>query len=372
MANLYTHLAIAKKYIEKHPGKIENAQSFYDGNVMPDLVDEKGKESTHYGNRDERKDLLKRMRNKVGLFEFLQNNKLDTDLNRGRFLHLYTDWEYYNNLLAADYLSTVCLEQFQIDHIYTCIVHSKHVRDKYSVTYCISSFEKEINDAIARWRRMDIERWGDAGPQGKLILSLEQIEDFIERISSVNLDELAQIIKTRIQTPRLVLRPWTLSDTDALIEGLNDFEVAKNMTVPFPYTREHAIEHITKGLPGDKSTKKFHFAAELKDTCKVIGGMSISVNEDNIAESGGIWVNQKYHGRGFGTEIWRARAKYCFDVLGVEYLENGFFEGNQVSWRMQEKIGYKQTGERVERFCPAINENVVEIKTKLLKKDFVV
>ena len=40
-----------------------------------------------------------------------------------------------------------------------------------------------------------------------------------------------------ITTERLILRPYKSSDINDLVEGLNDFETAKNLTVPYPYTK---------------------------------------------------------------------------------------------------------------------------------------
>ena len=44
-----------------------------------------------------------------------------------------------------------------------------------------------------------------------------------------------------IETKRLRFREWTENDVDFLVDGQNDFDVAKNLTVPFPYTKQDAI-----------------------------------------------------------------------------------------------------------------------------------
>ena len=67
----------------------------------------------------------------------------------------------------------------------------------------------------------------------------------------------------------------------------------------------------------------------------------------------------------------RVRAEYCFDVLKAKYLVNGFFAGNEASWKMQEKIGYKLRGGEVENNCPARGGKTIEIKTVLLKEKFI-
>ena len=46
---------------------------------------------------------------------------------------------------------------------------------------------------------------------------------------------------TMIETERLILREWKISDIDDMVEGLNDFDTAKNLTVPFPYLEEQSV-----------------------------------------------------------------------------------------------------------------------------------
>ena len=46
-----------------------------------------------------------------------------------------------------------------------------------------------------------------------------------------------------IETERLILREWKISDIDDMVEGLNDFDTAKNLTVPF-----HTKQNMQKVL----------------------------------------------------------------------------------------------------------------------------
>ena len=170
-----------------------------------------------------------------------------------------------------------------------------------------------------------------------------------------------------IETERLLLREWKISDIDDMVEGLNDFDTAKNLTVPFPYKTEHAESFIKKHLKNDENN--YYFAIVLKSTNKVIGGTSLEIKKDIGKNKGGIWLNKNYHHKGYGTEVWIARAKFAFNILNLKELENGFFEHNNTSWKMQEKLGYKIVGETT-NYCPALNSEVVEIVTNLTREDF--
>ncbi len=149
-----------------------------------------------------------------------------------------------------------------------------------------------------------------------------------------------------IETERLILREWREKDIYDLVEGLNCFETAKGLTVPFPYTKEDGKNFISKHKVNGNGN--YYFAVVLKKIDKVIGGTSISVNDENPLEAcGGIWINEKYTGIGIGTEVWVARARFAFETLGLNVLKQGFYEYNQRSMHMQLKVGGKIIGEKL-------------------------
>ena len=169
-----------------------------------------------------------------------------------------------------------------------------------------------------------------------------------------------------IETNRLIFREWSMQDIDFLVDGMNDFEVAKYLTVPFPYTKRDAIDFVNKHLKNGGNS--YYFAIERKEDKQVIGGTNISIKEDGEFR-GGIWLHRNFQGKGYGTEMWIARAKFAFDELGAKELVNGFYDFNKRSKKMQQKIGYKIVGEKT-NFCPALNSEVREIVTNLKKADF--
>ena len=146
----------------------------------------------------------------------------------------------------------------------------------------------------------------------------------------------------KIESKRLILRNWEDSDVKDIVEGLNNIEVSKWMAV-------------------------------LKSSNKVIGGTEIrNINKKDGTCGGGIWLNEKYQKNGYGTEAFSSRNRYCFDILGLRRIENGYFKGNDKSHNMQLKLGYKDEGVRRKKyFCLATNEYVDECVTGLLKEEFI-
>ena len=151
-----------------------------------------------------------------------------------------------------------------------------------------------------------------------------------------------------IDGKRIILRTWKDEDMNDLIEGLNNLNVSKWLAaVPYPYTRKDANDFISYAKKLDEDSKDLMLAIVLKENNKVIGGTSIqSINKKDGTATGGIWLNEKYQKNGYGTEAFSTRAKYCFEMLGLRRLENGYFSNNEKSRKMQEKLGYQYEGKR--------------------------
>lgn len=178
----------------------------------------------------------------------------------------------------------------------------------------------------------------------------------------------------RIETSRLTLRSWAEEDIEQLAQGLNDLDVAKWLAfVPHPYSTSHAKDWVercqklagTGGRPG-----AYEFALELKPERRVIGGISLSkIDWDARTAGGGIWIANGHHGRGYGREAFEAKIRFAFGELGLTKLVNGYFDGNDRSWTMQRKLGYRRVAERPAR-CMADGRQTIEHVTDLLRSDW--
>lgn len=135
-----------------------------------------------------------------------------------------------------------------------------------------------------------------------------------------------------IETEKLILRQWNMTDINDMVEGLNNINVTKWLAgAPFPYTAEDAKHFIQNTIDKDL----YNFAIILKSENKAIGGTQLTdISMANGVAGGGIWINEKYQGFGYGTEAFGARIKYAFEVLGLRRLENGYFKGNEKSHKM--------------------------------------
>ncbi len=178
----------------------------------------------------------------------------------------------------------------------------------------------------------------------------------------------------RIETSRLALRPWSEADIDQITLGLNDIEVAKWLAfVPHPYTASHARDWVRRcqqiASAGTEPTA-YEFAIELKSEQRVIGGISLNkIDRAAGTAGGGIWIANGHQGRGYGREAFEAKIQFAFRDLGLTKLVNGYFDGNENSWAMQRKLGYRPAGEVPSR-CMADGRQAIEHVTTLLRSDW--
>ena len=179
-----------------------------------------------------------------------------------------------------------------------------------------------------------------------------------------------------LRTKRLRLRDWTLDDVDDLIEGLDNLEVARWLAfVPHPYTRQNAEDWIKYCLSNSGTGERrnvYEFAIELCAERKVVGGTSVErINTVHGTAHGGIWINEKYQGKGLGSEAFGERVRFAFEDLQLRRLENGFLEGNLSSLRMQERFGYQLEGKKRKAFrCMADGQLKDEFITGLLVEEW--
>ena len=180
----------------------------------------------------------------------------------------------------------------------------------------------------------------------------------------------------KLDTKRLILREWEETDLDDLLEGLNNLNVSRWLAfVPYPYSRQDGEKWIANCIKNSSLTEprtRYDFAIELRSEHKVIGGVTLNkISEIHGTAGGGLWISEPYQGLGYGTEAFGERIRFAFEDLKLRRLENGFFEGNQSSLKLQEKFGYQVEGIRRKAFrCMADGKLKNEYITGLLKEEW--
>lgn len=166
-----------------------------------------------------------------------------------------------------------------------------------------------------------------------------------------------------IETSRLILREWKMSDIPFLVENMNDIEMSRDFGTNFPYTYDDAKNFIEDAIKNNK--KKF--AIILKESNNSIGGCGLHLS--GKIGSGSLWIAKKYRRMGYGTEAVRAIFQYGFEHCNVERYENYYYKGNLASKRLQLRIG--SVDDNANCNMNTENKTHIRLKMKLLKKDFI-
>ena len=164
-----------------------------------------------------------------------------------------------------------------------------------------------------------------------------------------------------VRTPRLLLRPQLEADIPAILSGLNDWNVARWLTVvPYPYTQADAEDWMARQrpvMPGNA-----HFAIDLPGI-GMIGGVT-------LADDLGYWLARSQHGRGYMTEACAAVLDWHFAARPEDVVVSGYHAGNTASASVQRKLGFVETVRREMRFVRSQQREVEHIGTSLAKAQF--
>lgn len=156
MPGYVIHLAVAKKHIELN--NIQNKEEFIRGIIAPDLLKQAGIDS-HYG-----------ISSNPNLRKFLENHKMKSDYNKGYFLHLVTDYMFYNKFL--DKWSPEIYEDYDI--------LNKVLIEKYNV--------KVPNE---------VQKYVEFQDKPLTILNLDDIISFIETVGKIPINQMYKDVGER-------------------------------------------------------------------------------------------------------------------------------------------------------------------------------
>jgi len=147
----------------------------------------------------------------------------------------------------------------------------------------------------------------------------------------------------RIETSACVLRPFVVSDAEALTQHADDPLVAKNLRdrFPHPYRRADADGWIAFATAAHPLT---NLAIVVDD--EVVGGIGVELDEDvqRFGAEVGYWLGRTLWGRGIATAALSAFTPWALSSFSLVRLEAGVFSFNPASARVLEKCGYALEG----------------------------
>ena len=151
-----------------------------------------------------------------------------------------------------------------------------------------------------------------------------------------------------LQTKRLILRPWSENDAEELYKYASDPEVGPPAGWP-PHTSVENSREIIRTVLSAPET----YVVCLKENGKPIG--SVGLHRNDLAEKDdeyelGYWIGKPFWGQGLIPEASRELLRYAFEDLRMNRIWCGYYDGNEKSRRVQEKLGfvYQQKTEGLE------------------------
>ena len=151
------------------------------------------------------------------------------------------------------------------------------------------------------------------------------------------------VTNIRIETERLILRPWRETDLEDFYEYAKVDGVGQ-LAGWLPHKSIEESRVILSMFIAEKKT----FALELKENGKVIGSLGLEdreeeleVWENSMGREIGYVLSKDYWGQGLMPEAVKAVIDHCFKELSFDWLTCGYFIRNSQSRRVVEKCGFR-------------------------------
>ena len=167
---------------------------------------------------------------------------------------------------------------------------------------------------------------------------------------------------TTIDTPRLHLRPWNDMDAPELYELGRDPRIGMLCGwKPFECI-DDAHEALSTVLAAPDS-----YAVTLASTGELVGSIALRIDADTadstVADIG-YWIGAPYWGNGYATEAGHAIIERARE-LGVSTIILTYFDGNEASRRVSEKLGFAWRSREEGLEYPLIGQRLTVHRTEL-------
>jgi len=148
-----------------------------------------------------------------------------------------------------------------------------------------------------------------------------------------------------LRTPRLTLRPLEMTDADAIVKGVGNYDVSRWLSVvPYPYLLEDGAWFLEKTIESN---------ALVWAICDEAGLQGVIGIDDEL----GYWLARPSWRKGYAFEAARAVVDHWFSDAEAPDLAASYFQGNERSGAVLYALGFVFVGEG-ERMARALNQTV--------------
>jgi len=154
------------------------------------------------------------------------------------------------------------------------------------------------------------------------------------------------------ETPRLLLRRFTLDDTGLLLDLNSDPEVLKYLHEPVLTDHNHARQILTDIILPQYEKDLGRWAIHVKDDMRIVGWCGLKYRPEIDEIDLGYRFLKKEWGKGFATEAARQTLDHGLNKLNLDIITGRAHIENTASLHVLEKIGMKYVKDEIIDDCP--------------------
>lgn len=147
-----------------------------------------------------------------------------------------------------------------------------------------------------------------------------------------------------LPTERLILRPFSKSDTPSVQNLANNKEVAEIIGLPQPYLLKHALDWIEIQPELFEQEIEYPLAIVQKRTAELVGTITLRVDKDNQKGELGYWIGRPFWGKGFATEAVKRMMLFGIEELELNKIWASALSRNIGSISVLQKAGLVKEG----------------------------
>jgi [ribosomal protein S5]-alanine N-acetyltransferase len=154
------------------------------------------------------------------------------------------------------------------------------------------------------------------------------------------------------ETPRLILRQFTLADAPSILSLNGDPQVLKYLHEPTLKTVEDATKILQDIILPQYQNNLGRWAIHVKGSNEFIGWCGLKYRPELDEIDLGYRLLQKAWGKGYATEAAQHTLDYGFSELKLKLITGRAHIENLASIKVLEKIGMNFIGEGIVDNCP--------------------
>ena len=190
----------------------------------------------------------------------------------------------------------------------------------------------------------------------------------VEKLGKTGIEVCVEVFPIILETARLILRPWEAADAEACYQYAKDPRVGPIAGWPAHTSVEQSREIIRTILSAPET-----YAIVWKETMLPIG--SIGLHHNDLAEQEdeaelGYWLGVPWWGRGIVPEAAQELLRHAFEDLKLERVWCAYYEGNEKSRRVQEKLGFRHQWTTENLPVPQLGETRTGYVNLMIREDW--